>query len=769
MENDKIDLEREQGQNEGDEEHHNHGHIFESPPSKPTQKIDVFNNIRLIKMGGQHMEEPSELEKHLAAERQILNNIRKKAGTVDDTMRSPNVLEAIKLHNERNSISFDNNFNTRLCLTMDDVFFSTKPSSTTEDSLIDNRKSLIDTNLYNMKDRMMEKIDFYKQLLEKKYDEHIERVKRITNDKARRITKVLCDSTRAYNEGDSPTRSEHNKIGSPKREMEYMKKYTAGILNKLEFNFDIHDKIVDSIDKNFEIMSNFLNRCNFFHDNPLQDFVNENAESILNSWIFAKINFEKLNMVNLIENSNIPENLKNFIFQDTENKFSMISIKKSPSHDFDIKLLLDNYLILEKLMLKDLCNEEVTKIFSTIFHKDKTFDKLKELIINKSVFRDIVYFQLFPNLEKLCIERCQSKMNLKNISDYFKNIRSLILNNCNLFNDNINSLMEDLSGLPYLEILDLSNNFISVIELSLMGKSFQKLNVLILKNNKLYKFHTLNMKFFPNLRFLDLRCNQFTSSRDLTHSENNQGASLLVLANKTPYLLVKDKANTLYINYLTKCLTNLDFTLKKLDLSYIFNSKTAERLPELVLSPAIKISIKKLNLSNNSISACYMLNFFKVNSGFLNLRILKISNNNINDELFELLFSNTLEINESETFEGVFESLEYLDIADNAITVNSCKTLELILKSFKLTKINLSRNPIEQLLQNYIQQEVDRLRPSSNINPDDDDKIFQKFLYFLLELRKDKKLIFSQKLVSHLRSEYLSTHPILNKIIFFEK
>jgi hypothetical protein len=572
-------------------------------------------------------------------------------------------------------------------------------------SINDNVNDFIDSKLREVKLNMMKKLDQFKTQLELKYDDHIEKIKRSVLQKAKRIKQVLykySDPEREkenFNDNESPT--------NQRKDLEYMRKYTLkNVGEKLDQFFDIHSKIESSLEKNFEILSNFIDQFDLIQDKPLQTFINENADDILNSWIFSKINFEKIDTISLIESEKIPNILKNFIFQDTVNKFSTISVNKSKNYDFEKKLLFDNHLILEKLTFKNLDHAEFLKIFSQISAIEGIqFNKLKEISFSDSKIESMTFNNLFPNTEKIYLANCLLKVNFQNIAKDFSKLKILSLTKSNLCNKSFSYLIEEFSNsnqlLENLETFNLSNNKISVFDLSYLSnykKQFNKLQVLILSKNKLYKFTPQNFTCLPNLKLLNLSSNNFTSGKDLLKIKEKLKElkmNVYTSMNKNLFLL-NDPANiSYYIDYLIDNLKTFDFFLRNLDLSYIFNNFNKNKINDFYLNSNLQISIKKINFSYSALDSNLMVNFIKNNSGFINLRILNISNNFIDDMFLESYVS--------ENFVNLLENLEVIDLSHNRISDLSINNLEIIIKSQKrINKIKLNHNPIENSFVQYI-------------------------------------------------------------------
>ena len=70
--------------------------------------------------------------------------------------------------------------------------------------------------------------------------------------------------------------------------------------------------------------------------------------------------------------------------------------------------------------------------------------------------------------------------------------------------------------------------------------------------------------------------------------------------------------------------------------SFLFNRDNIEHLTKLKISPALKISIRKLDLSFCGLNDENLWKFFRNNFGLLNLEELNLSNNFLTDNTFNL-------------------------------------------------------------------------------------------------------------------------------------
>jgi hypothetical protein len=213
-----------------------------------------------------------------------------------------------------------------------------------------------------------------------------------------------------------------------------------------------------------------------------------------------------------------------------------------------------------------------------------------------------------------------------------------------------------------------------------------------------------------------------------------------------------------------------------------------KNLDQIYLNTNIQISLKKLNLSYSSLDSYSLYNFIKNNSGFINLKILNISNNSICDKLFDVYVSDNLI--------HLLENLEELNISHNRITTDSCKNIEHIIQNQKKIKeIKFNKNPIENFFSEYIldvgkhanvkshsssqdpfhkSNSLTELKHTNRVN--EEDEAFSHFLDNLMEIhsRKEFKLGFSKILESTNTISLHSHNPhsvkvdkILHKIILF--
>lgn len=89
--------------------------------------------------------------------------------------------------------------------------------------------------------------------------------------------------------------------------------------------YDIYSQIFSSIKQNLEIISRFLDKFiniskNIDKDKPIQDFLLEEFNNIIDCWLFLKIDFDKFDFIKALNKCNLDQNFTNFITKILEKK-----------------------------------------------------------------------------------------------------------------------------------------------------------------------------------------------------------------------------------------------------------------------------------------------------------------------------------------------------------------------------------------------------------------------------------------------------------------
>lgn len=182
----------------------------------------------------------------------------------------------------------------------------------------------------------------------------------------------------------------------------------------------IFSEIFSSFKQNMDIMIKFLDKFsniskNIDKGNPIQDFLLDEFNTIIDCWLFMKINFDKFDFNQALCKSNLDQNFKSFVNKVSKNKNFNLKIvcpkvetlnpvEKNllkEKKENEIKLLSENKTNLTKLRL-----ENVDKI-SNYIQDQVEFAKLKKLYIINSSINNPNLFTTMKNVKKLTIKLCQ--------------------------------------------------------------------------------------------------------------------------------------------------------------------------------------------------------------------------------------------------------------------------------------------------------------------------------------------------------------------------
>ena len=213
----------------------------------------------------------------------------------------------------------------------------------------------------------------------------------------------------------------------------------------------------------------------------------------------------------------------------------------------------------------------------------------------------------------------------------------------------------------------------------------------------------------PILRILDLSDNNISNYTffDWIYSlyKKNQMPCVVLLSNNI-FVSNNKYNNRNYRKYIYDILTNFKFKIKKINLSLLYNKDNVEELTILRISPSVKISLIKLNLSFCGLKTETIWKFFQNNFGLLNLVSLNLSYNSISNSLFTLCSGQDI----------LLEKLKIIDISKNEINckdLKEFKQIEIFINNYqKLKKIKIQKNNfINELIGVYKEnkEEINRI------------------------------------------------------------
>ena len=524
------------------------------------------------------------------------------------------------------------------------------------------------------------------------------------------------------------------------------------IFKQINLILEILNNLFESIKDNITLLLKFLEDTSLvFEKNPLETYINNNSKLILDSFILSKIDFQKLNLTNLIDNEILSDICKNYFSKKQFNTCSYLEIENQNEEKFKIEseFLRDNFQNLHKLKLKKINNQ--SSIYSYLQQNIKSnIETLSIINCNQLALKS---FPNCTNMFKFIIKNTQINKMLIGENLNFKHLQHIQFKNCKLndylLKDFFNLLIKNPKIQENLEILDLSNNLFTLINLNeFIDKkgNLPKLKYFDLSGNNIHNFIFGNYEIFPSLKILDLTNNNFVSSI-LFENINEKNKQFLVLLSLNLFISNNKKNCQNYKNYLFNNIQNCEYQIINLVFSLLFNKNNCNTLQDIKLSPSIKLSLKYLNLSYCGLSSNILINFLKGNFGLLNLKKLNLSYNFITNELFTLYKEkNNENKNEIKDEKCIFEKLIKLDLSFNKnILFNTIDDLKIfydfISEIPSLQKVKLQGTKFENDYLNKFSENQNIINELESKLPNKNLKIYFQFQFINNKILNSFKII----------------------------
>jgi hypothetical protein len=580
--------------------------------------------------------------------------------------------KSVKINNNNN-----NNNNVSL---LSSLFLNYKQSNEQEEPLQRAFSVILDNRIIkriNINDLEIKKNDDFSQIINAKLDE----IQKNTENQFKDFIKKYTECFNKYKNRiiDYLKKKENNiskvipNIPNSNNLLPYA---VQNIFNKIINLTEIYNNIINNIEDNFIILNEFLMQNDLINrQKPLVDFLINNSKKICKSSLLSKFNFEEIDTSNISKINYYNKYLQYLDSEKTGDLIKSYTIKKD-----NIKEGLE--FIKKKSELKnikiiDVNKENLPEIINNI---TKYKSLLDEIEISKIDFVEDA--ELNGNIHSKNVSIKNGNLNVKYIRGlslaFIKDNEYLInlsLEKIGLTNRCLNFLMNIFHKkehfLKNLEYLSFSGNIITaVIEKKEENKSkiFEKLKIFDLSKNEIYKFELPLIKF-PNLKCLDLSSNNmpFSTMMDrIIEQEKNK----IVLFNNNIFISNCSSNNDKYNDYLNMNLPKLNCDLKKLNLCFTYDIKNQKSLEQLRISPAVKISLIKLDLSFCGLSTDVLINFLKNNFGLFSLQKLKLIYNNIQSDIFEKLLCDEI----------LLDNINVLDISENTINCDKIEENEALRK-----------------------------------------------------------------------------------------
>ena len=528
------------------------------------------------------------------------------------------------------------------------------------------------------------------------------------------------------------------------------------IFIKINNIFEIYDNIINSIEKNFELLNLFYENSILMNSKKqIEDFLINNSNLIENCSVVSKFNFTKLDTSNIKEIKYYKYYI-NYLSQkkiEDEEEVMQYILKKDDMKN-GLGFIKENFSLLGKLTLKGIITEDFDNVLINISENMKKNQKTNITKLNVLNFSSIapkneINIQL--NMLRKLKMQYGAYINISKISKIFiennNNLTSLSLEDINLtdlgFKSLISSLIKNQSITKTLEYLSLEGNKISMVKydnehVSLQYKYFQKLKWLILSRNNIYKFD-FALNVLPNLKFLDLTSNDIPTSSFMEIAIKEKGK--LVLLNDNMFITNSPNNNDIYIEYLNERIPKFDTQIKNLNLNFTYDIGRQNNLEQLKLTNNVALSLIKLDLSFCGITTGVLVNFFKKNPKFICLKQLILKYNNIKADFFEKII---------DIAEICLDSINFLDLSENEII---CGTVQKMESLYKFIEKNKYLETFRLINSNFFSDLITKMK---DFHQDSDKfkKILDNLLKHMTETKRSFKFIINEGNKSSIVEKY---------------
>ena len=496
----------------------------------------------------------------------------------------------------------------------------------------------------------------------------------------------------------------------------------------------LHNSIFSSIDKNMNILYLYLQDSNLFSEKyPIEYFLNKNIDEINKSWLLASINYNKINLSTNIMKDELFILLSKNIERLKANNFKSITINKTVKNKANTNFYDNNKEDIEKkeeeiflyktkvyeslinkvhnLAFINLHNNEFKTIINDCHKKyinntknnydDNDNNEINLDLVEKfylvncnfpsdDIFANNKIINLnIPKLKKLKIKKCQiPNYNFAlSLIENCNSLKILILENINItqksFLNIFNKIKDNLNIINSLEYLSFSKNEISKVDFKDLNSKniFYSLKYINFSNNNIYNFSEQNLDFLPEIKAIDLSCNNITTRKLFKYIIKNKKDILALFSSNL--FLNNSKNIKRYLQYLKSCLSSpTSETGPKLNFSLLFDNDNM--INDIKFNSTTKLSLIKLDLSYNCIKVNSLKQFFNNNRGLISLKKLNLSHNLIDFSFFE----------EKET-DIYLPNLNTIDLSFNNVKYRQYSDIDII-ENFVKSKTNLETIKIQK-------------------------------------------------------------------------
>ena len=626
------------------------------------------------------------------------------------------------------------------------------------DSIVGDVKEDDSINFYNIiKDKLTEVkqdtlfyLDQTKQKLEKKYNYYIVKISEFLVEKENQISKLLGNNDKNDN---------------------FINYASNNLFKQIDDILEIHGNIFSALEDHINLLYSFLEQYSLIQQKkPIEYFINNNSSDILNCWFLNKIDFNQINLTSIISNKELSDLCAGYLSKMNNKICPIITIEKDKDGNLPVEtdILYKNLDKLNKIKFNGLSKENVSNLLKDIQKSKKKINitekngnnsqnakKLKSLSIIDSNFNiDKLPKLNFPALKKFKLKK--SFITFSYLFDsIFGDTNSLIqiyIENINMTDNSLKLFFEYLapkkSIQETLKHLSFKGNNLTKINFNNYGmkaNQLKNLQYLNFSKNNIFEFSTDNFKIFPELKVLDLTDNNISNYILFEAIESQKKAiKFIAMLSNNIFIHNNHESNKRYIKYISDKLSTFQHKIKKISFALLFNKDNLEYFSKLKISPAVKISIYKLDLSFCGLFNEDVWKFFRNNFGLLNLYDLNLSNNLLTNNLFNLCSGIQGDI--------LLEKLEMIDLSGNKMECTNIKDLKGLdtfvdnhkeLKKIKLQQTNFiaglnkliktdnNKDEVNNIIQRLSEKNIKFVIGEECNNP----KNFKEYLYNLLEFK----------------------------------
>ena len=531
-----------------------------------------------------------------------------------------------------------------------------------------NLNNIIKEKIYDAKGDLLQYLEETKNKLEKKYNNFINNINKLLMKKEKQLSKILVG----------------NDVGD-----NFINYANNNLFKQLDDILEIHNYIFNALEDIFNLLYSLLEQCNLFNQKkPIEYFIYNNISDILNSWLLNKFDCHQIDLSKIISNKKHSELFTGYFSKLENNEYSSISLNKynKQNYPLEIELFKKNINNVRKINFIGLNKDDIINICDEISSDSKNrwnpkfkveAKKARSLSIINCNFKSNSPLSIsFPILKTFILK--DSLMKTWYLFDYILNeTNSLVkihLENVNLMDKDLNVFFKYLSKKNAIQnnLKSLSfkgNNFTKIsLDNFNINNNLENLQFLDFSKNNIYEFSEKIFRLVPNLDVIDLTDNNF-SNRILFEfcNERKKLFKFIVLFSNNIFIHNNSNNNLEYIKYISERLSKFQNAIKKISFCLLFNQNNLTYLTNLKISPAVKISLIKLDLSFCSLNNDNFLKFLKNNFGLLNLESLNLSNNYLTINLFDSCNRINGEI--------LLEKIIILDLSFNEINLKEIENL----------------------------------------------------------------------------------------------